>query len=71
MEGTTMIKKEYLQPTMDVVEINMNVQILAGSVTDIDTTGLDDPPTTGGSGDIGGATSPLFDGDAWDILFGK
>ena len=66
-----MIKKEYLQPTMDVVEINMNVQILAGSVTDIDTTGLDDPPTTGGSGDIGGATSPLFDGDAWDILFGK
>ena len=66
-----MIKKEYLQPTMDVVEINMKVQILAGSVTDIDTTGLDDPPTTGGSGDIGGATSPLFDGDAWDILFGK
>ena len=66
-----MIKKEYLQPKMDVVEINMNVQILAGSVTDIDTTGLDDPPTTGGSGDIGGATSPLFDGDAWDILFGK
>ena len=71
MEGTTMIKKEYLQPTMDVVEINMNVQILAGSVTDIDTTGLDDPPTTGGSGDIGGATSPLFDGDAWDVLLGK
>ena len=66
-----MIKKEYLQPTMDVVEINMNVQILAGSVTDIDTTGLDDPPTTGGSGDIGGATSPLFEGDAWDILLGK
>ena len=66
-----MIKKEYLQPTMDVVEINMNVQILAGSVTDIDTTGLDDPPTTGGSGDISGGMSPLFDGDAWDILLGK
>ena len=66
-----MMKKEYMMPTIEVVEINMNVQILAGSVTDIDTTGLDDPPTTGGSGDIGGATSPLFDGDAWDILFGK
>lgn len=66
-----MMKKEYMMPTIEVVEINMNVQILAGSVTDIDTTGLDDPPTTGGSGDIGGATSPLFDGDAWDILLGK
>ena len=63
-----MTKKEYLQHTMDVVEINMNVQILAGSVTDVTTTGLDDPPTTGGSGDISGGMSPLFEGDAWDVL---
>ena len=63
-----MTKKEYLQPTMDVVEINMNVQILAGSVTDVTTTGLDDPPTTGGSGDISDGMSPLFEGDAWDVL---
>ena len=66
-----MMKKEYMMPTIEVVEINMNVQILAGSVTDINTGGLDDPPTPGGSGDIGGATSPLFEGDAWDILFGN
>ena len=66
-----MMKKEYMMPTIEVVEINMNVQILAGSVTDINTGGLDDPPTPGGSGDIGGATSPLFDGDAWDVLLGK
>ena len=58
-----MTKKEYLQPTMDVVEINMNIQILAGSVT-VTTTGLDDPPTTGGSGDISDGMSPLFEGDA-------
>ena len=58
-----MMKKEYMMPTIEVVEINMNVQILAGSVTDINTGGLDDPPTPG--------TSPLFEGDAWDILFGN
>ena len=37
-----MKKKEYLQPTMEVVEIDMNAQILAGSVTSVTTTGLDD-----------------------------
>ena len=37
-----MTKKEYIQPTMEVVEINMNAQILAGSVTGVTTTGLDD-----------------------------
>ena len=65
-----MIKKEYLQPTMDVVEINMNVQILAGSIK---TTGLDGDDLTEDTtpGDIGGAMSPLFEGDAWEILLGK
>lgn len=37
-----MKKKEYLQPTMEVVEIDMNAQILAGSVTSVTTTGLGD-----------------------------
>ena len=37
-----MKKKEYLQPTMEVVEIDMNAQILAGSVTSVATTGLGD-----------------------------
>ena len=65
-----MIKKDYLQPTMDVVVINTNVQILAGSIK---TTGLDGDDLTEDTtpGDIGGAMSPLFEGDAWDILLGK
>ena len=64
-----MIKKDYLQPTMDVVEINTNIQILAGSIK---TTGLDGDDLTEDTtpGDIGGAMSPLFEGDAWDILLG-
>ena len=54
-----MIKKDYLQPTMDVVVINTNVQILAGSIK---TTGLDGDDLTEDTtpGDIGGAMSPLF-----------
>ena len=53
-----MKKKEYLQPTMDVVEIDMNAQILAGSVTDVTTTGLDDNLELDGNGDLGGAMAP-------------
>ena len=64
-----MIKKDYLQPSIEVVEINTNIQILAGSIK---TTGLDGDDLTEDStpGDIGGAMSPLFEGDAWDILLG-
>ena len=53
-----MKKKEYLQPSMEVVEINMNAQILAGSVTSVTTTGLDDELDLGGSGDLPGAMAP-------------
>ena len=53
-----MKKKEYLQPSIEVVEIDMNAQILAGSVTDITTTGLDDDLELDGSGDLGGAMAP-------------
>ena len=65
-----MTKRDYLQPTIEVVEINTNVQILAGSIK---TTGLDGDDLTEDStpGDIDGAMSPLFEGDAWDILLGK
>jgi len=35
-------KQEYMKPTMTVVEVGMRQQILAGSVTGIQTTGLDD-----------------------------
>ena len=54
-----MIKKDYLQPSIEVVEINTNVQILASSIK---TTGLDGDDLTEDTtpGDIGGAMSPLF-----------
>ncbi|MBQ8487922.1 MAG: hypothetical protein IJ533_09785 [Prevotella sp.] len=51
-----MIKKEYLKPAMRVVELQHRSMILAGSVTSVSTTGLDDDdlalpgeglPTTG------------------------
>ena len=32
-----MKKKVYLQPAMEVAEMDMNEQLLSGSVTDIDT----------------------------------
>ena len=35
-----MTKKEYLKPEMQVVEIDIHAQILAGSVTSVSTTGL-------------------------------
>ena len=37
-----MIKKEYSEPTMEILKINVEAQILGVSVTDIITTGLDD-----------------------------
>ena len=35
-------KQEYMKPTMTVVEVAIRQQILAGSVTGIQTTGLDE-----------------------------
>lgn len=37
----TMIKKDYMKPTMKVFEADMKQQILAGSVTSVTTIGLD------------------------------
>ena len=42
MEEMNMKKKEYMQPEMQVIEIDFEQQILAGSVTGVTTTGLDD-----------------------------
>ena len=69
MEGTTMIKKDYLQPSIEVVEINTNIQILAGSIK---TTGLDGDDLTEDTtpGDIGGAMSPPFETDPLKLLLG-
>ena len=41
MEDTTMIKKEYQNPTMQVIKTDMKSQILADSITSVTTTGLD------------------------------
>ena len=61
MEDTTMTKKEYMKPAMEVFEIDMNAQILAGSVASVTTTGLDveDELVLPGSG------LPTT-GDVWD-----
>jgi hypothetical protein len=37
-----MKKKEYMQPEMQVIEIDFEHQILAGSVASVSTSGLDD-----------------------------
>ena len=37
-----MIKKEYMKPVIEVIEADIEQQILAGSVTSLTTSGLDD-----------------------------
>ena len=37
-----MTKKEYQKPVMEVIEADIEQQILAGSVTNLTTSGLDD-----------------------------
>ena len=37
-----MTKKEYQKPAMEVIELQHKSQILAGSVTSVSSTGLDD-----------------------------
>lgn len=40
-----MIKKEYQKPVMEVIELQHKSQILAGSLTSVSSTGLDDDLT--------------------------
>ena len=61
MEDTTMTKKEYLKPEMQVVEIDIHAQILAGSVTSVSTTGLE----VGDELVLPGSGQPTT-GDVWD-----
>ena len=49
-----MKKKEYLKPAMEVVETDVQSQILAGSVTGVATTGLDEDLELDGTGDSWG-----------------
>lgn len=41
MEDTTMIKKEYMKPTMQVVKVQHQSHILAGSLQSVKSSGLD------------------------------
>ena len=58
-----MPKKEYMKPTMTVVEVGMKQQLLAGSVTGIQTTGLGDGEELKYGNDDGKSGS-IWD-DAW------
>ena len=57
-----MNKKEYMKPSMRVVEIQNSCQILAGSVTSVNNS--DGFIYTGGGSGYGRA--PLFDSDEWE-----
>ena len=41
MEDTDMTKKEYQKPSMEVIEADMELQLLVGSLTGVTTSGLD------------------------------
>ena len=41
MDDTTMIKKEYMKPTMQVVKVQHQSHILAGSLRSVKSSGLD------------------------------
>ena len=51
-----MVKKEYMQPTMDVVKVQQS-QMLCVSQVSVNGLG-EDELIPGGSGDIGGAMAP-------------
>ena len=40
MEEKDMTKKEYQKPSMEVIEADMELQLLVGSLTDVTTSGL-------------------------------
>ena len=58
MDDTTMIKKEYMKPTMRVVKVQHQSHILAGSLQSVKSSGLDsenDLQYDGNGGDQGTA----------------
>ncbi len=62
-----MTKKEYQKPVMEVIEADIEQQILAGSVTSVTTSGLDDDLDDGLDDDL---TLPDDEepknGDVWE-----
>ena len=59
------MKKEYVKPQMEAIELKQNSSLLAGSTPGYGGAG-------GGEGDAPAMLEDdLFKGDAWDILFGN
>ncbi len=56
-------KQEYMKPTMKVVEVGVRQQILAGSLTSVQSTGLDDGEELK-YGNDGGKSGSMWD-NAW------
>ena len=69
------MKKEYMKPSMEAIEIKMGQQLLAGS--EVSSIGGDSGLIPGGGGDGtgsggGAGRAPgLFDDPAWDALLGE
>ena len=59
MEDTDMIKKKYMQPALEILQAEV-VEIVATSVTDIKTSGLDDNLNIDGDNK---------EGDPWEIAW--
>ena len=60
------MKKEYIEPRMEAIEIRTGWQILAGSVTNANSDGVFDPTVTGGSEP---GRAPEFE-EMQNLLFG-
>ena len=67
------MKKEYMKPSMEAIEIKMGQQLLAGS--EVSGIGGDSGLIPGGGGDGSGGSAGrapgLFDDPAWDALLGE
>ena len=59
MEDTDMIKKKYMQPALEILQAEV-VEMVATSVTDIKTSGLDDNLNIDGDNK---------EGDPWEIAW--
>jgi len=64
MEDTTMIKKTYEKPEIEVLEVDMEQQILAGSLRSVSTSGLDEEEELELPGEGLPKTGSVWD-DAW------
>ena len=66
------MKKEYMKPSMEAIEMKTEQQLLAGSIDNISGNLPGGDAITPGGGGAGGGRAPgLFDGPEWDALLGE